>query len=74
MPIREYQCRECDHEFEVIETSSSTKPVCESCGGRQLERKLSVFASISSGAMADPMPPCGNSSCPQSHACPMEQN
>jgi putative FmdB family regulatory protein len=48
MPIYEYRCRGCDREFETL-VQGSSRPVCPGCGGRKLDRKLSVFAVSSSG-------------------------
>jgi len=73
MPIREYHCSDCHHEFETIEVASSPAAVCESCGGTELERKLSVFASHA-GSAAEPMPPCGPCGCAPSQACSWEQS
>ncbi|HIC68120.1 MAG TPA: zinc ribbon domain-containing protein [Candidatus Latescibacteria bacterium] len=74
MPIREYHCAECGHEFEVLEgPSTSPTTECEVCGAEKLERQLSVFAaqvSQGGGAASDPSPGCGN--CAQNPACPWE--
>ena len=43
MPIHEYACRACNHEFGTLVRSSET-PSCASCGSTELEKKLSVFA------------------------------
>jgi putative FmdB family regulatory protein len=43
MPIFEYECRRCGHRFEAI-VSGSRKAACPECGGRRLEKLLSVFA------------------------------
>ena len=43
MPIHEYACRGCGHEFETLVRSSDT-PSCVSCGSSELDKKLSVFA------------------------------
>lgn len=43
MPIFEYACQKCDHRFEKI-VNGSAAPACPACGGRRLERQLSVFA------------------------------
>ena len=61
MPIREYHCTECGHEFEVLEGPSSETPKCEACGAEKLERLLSVFAPQSGrGSDAGPPPACGD--------------
>lgn len=43
MPIFEYACQDCGHEFEAL-TRSSQQPECPRCHSIQLEKKLSVFA------------------------------
>jgi putative FmdB family regulatory protein len=48
MPIFEYECRKCRHRFEKIVNGSSA-PACPACGGRKLERQLSVFAVSAKG-------------------------
>ena len=47
MPLYEFQCKGCGHEFEDL-VLGSAQPVCPSCNSRQLERLLSVFA-VSAG-------------------------
>ena len=70
MPIREYHCRRCGHEFEVIEGPSSEQAECEVCGEKDLERMLSVFAAqVSTPASRDL--PCADCTCPGGQ-CPME--
>jgi putative FmdB family regulatory protein len=59
MPIYEYACRKCGHEFETLVRSGSV-PDCPSCRSTELDKKLSVFATAASGP--DPAPaagPCG---------------
>ena len=53
MPLYEFQCKGCGHEFEDLVLGSSC-PVCPSCNGQRLERLLSVFAV--NGTADDPMP------------------
>jgi putative FmdB family regulatory protein len=52
MPIHEYSCRACGHEFETLVRASET-PSCASCGSPQLEKKLSVFATNGGNATGD---------------------
>ncbi|MCA3251573.1 MAG: FmdB family zinc ribbon protein [Pseudomonadota bacterium] len=67
MPIFEYACQDCGHEFETLVRSSAhaEQPECPRCHSVQLARKLSVFATAASGAarvpaLADGPPgPCG---------------
>lgn len=41
MPIYEYSCKSCGHEFEVLVRGGKT-PKCKSCGGGDLERRFSL--------------------------------
>ena len=43
MPIYEYACRACKHEFEALVRASDT-PQCASCGSKDLQKKLSTPA------------------------------
>lgn len=43
MPIYEYRCEACGHEFEALVRSSDT-PVCEKCASPKLARLLSLPA------------------------------
>ena len=61
MPIYEYACQDCGHDFERL-VRADTTPDCPACHSTALQRKLSVFSAASGGA-AEPMPmaagPCG---------------
>jgi len=64
MPIFEYVCKECNHEFEAI-VYGSQKVNCPKCHGRKLTTQLSVFAVSSKGASstgseAGSVAPCGS--------------
>lgn len=43
MPIYEYRCEDCGHEFEALVRSSDT-PACEKCASPKLARLLSLPA------------------------------
>jgi putative FmdB family regulatory protein len=43
MPIFEYACQDCGHQFETL-VRSSTVPECPECHSTDLEKQLSVFA------------------------------
>ena len=45
MPIYEYRCEPCDHEFETLVRSASDTPHCPQCGGIDLDKQFSVPAS-----------------------------
>ncbi|MFI4939635.1 MAG: zinc ribbon domain-containing protein [Burkholderiales bacterium] len=64
MPIYEYACKKCGHEFEAL-VRSSTIPDCPGCRSTDLEKKLSVFASPKptpkgAPAVAGPCGSCGH--------------
>lgn len=44
MPIFEYICRGCGHDFEKIVRSSTRAVECVRCGATDLEKKVSLFA------------------------------
>jgi putative FmdB family regulatory protein len=50
MPLFEYACSDCGTEFEKIVPTHKTQVVCQSCGGRRVEKKLSVFAVAGAGS------------------------
>lgn len=41
MPIYEYTCKSCGHEFEAL-VRGNKAPVCAHCGKSDLERRLSL--------------------------------
>jgi putative FmdB family regulatory protein len=54
MPIFEYVCKECQHEFEAL-VFGQQKAECPKCQSRKLEPQLSVFAvSTKSGTASQP--------------------
>ena len=64
MPIFEYVCKQCDHEFEAILYGKQTAE-CPKCKSKKLETQLSVFAVAAKGGSTSPrhsMPagPCGS--------------
>ena len=60
MPIYEYACHTCGHEFETLVRSGNV-PDCPRCQSTDLGKKLSVFATAGSAADAAPVGtgPCG---------------
>ncbi|MGA8538261.1 MAG: zinc ribbon domain-containing protein [Terriglobales bacterium] len=64
MPIFEYVCKECQHEFEAL-VFGQQKAECPKCQSKKLEPQLSVFAvSAKSGAASRPsMSPGACGSC-----------
>jgi len=61
MPIYEYICRECHHQFEAL-VYGKEKASCPKCKATTLEPQLSVFA-VSAKSSSGPVPsagPCGS--------------
>jgi putative FmdB family regulatory protein len=76
MPIFEYVCKECQHEFEAL-VLGKQEAECPKCQSKKLEPQLSVFAvSAKSGPTSRPsMPagPCGSCGDPRGPgACSMK--
>jgi putative FmdB family regulatory protein len=74
MPIFEYVCKECEHQFEAIVLGSQT-PKCPKCESRKLEQQLSRFA-VGGGkapaATKGEVGPCGSCGDPRGPgACSM---
>jgi len=45
MPIYEYACRACGHQFEhLLLPTAKTPPSCPACGSEDLEKLMSGFA------------------------------
>jgi putative FmdB family regulatory protein len=66
MPIFEYICKECQHEFEAL-VFGQQKAACPKCQSKKLEPQLSLFAvSAKSGGDSQspfseaPMGACGS--------------
>ena len=60
MPIFEYVCKQCQHEFEAL-VFGQQKAECPKCNSKKLEPQLSVFAmSGKSGASAQSAMPTGS--------------
>lgn len=61
MPIYEYACGDCGHQFETL-VRTGTTPQCPSCQSTTLEKQLSVFATTGDSAKPTPMMagPCGS--------------
>jgi len=62
MPIYEYVCRKCRHEFEVL-VRGSEQPECPKCGDQRLDKLLSVAAAHVASSSSAPAP-CGMEGCP----------
>lgn len=62
MPIYEYVCKSCNHQFEMLRLSSNGfgDVACPECGSAKAAKKLSTFAAMSDSSTSD----CGDSACP----------
>ena len=49
MPIFEYQCRGCGHQFEYLVLPASPEPACPSCKKKDLQKLISLCAVSSEG-------------------------
>ncbi len=50
MPIYEYQCDDCGHQFEQLVASHRSRPSCPECDSRRLQRQFSTFAAHQGGS------------------------
>ena len=49
MPLFEYACKKCGHQFETL-SHGFDQPTCPACSSVKLEKLLSTFAVSSNGA------------------------
>jgi putative FmdB family regulatory protein len=64
VPIYEYSCPACDHEFEVL-IRSTERAKCPTCGSVKIERLLSVPAAHSGNSASLPVcQPSAGPMCP----------
>ncbi|MBA3915043.1 MAG: zinc ribbon domain-containing protein [Acidobacteriales bacterium] len=73
MPIFEYVCQKCQHEFEAL-VYGADQAECPKCTGKELSPKLSVFAVSAKGSSpaATPSGSCGSCGDPRGPgACSM---
>lgn len=61
MPIYEYRCRECDHQFEILQRigEGADGLACPRCDRRELVKQFSTFAAGGEGETAAAMPAGG---------------
>jgi putative FmdB family regulatory protein len=52
MPIFEYECLECEQQFEHLERASSPRTLCPSCGAERVQRLVSICAVSSQSSRA----------------------
>jgi putative FmdB family regulatory protein len=63
MPLFEYRCTHCEHEFEAL-VRDSVAPECPQCHAKKPERLLSVVSGHVAGTRSLPV----SSACPPSDA------
>lgn len=63
MPIHEYRCPACGHEFEELVRSAGQKIICPECGATKVDRKLSVIGAVVAGGS-------DGAACERQDACP----
>jgi len=63
MPIYEYRCRACGHDFEKYVPGATTSVSCPACDGRDVTRKLSVFGMKTGGEVVPSMSAGGGGCC-----------
>jgi putative FmdB family regulatory protein len=69
MPLFEYRCTQCQHEFEAL-VRNQEWPECPTCGAAKPEKLLSTVAARVSGSLPisaacppSDAPPCGPGCC-----------
>ncbi len=62
MPLYEYQCEKCKHQFEQLAKNSSDRPSrCPKCGAKKPVRVISSFSSSAGSGGSDS---CSTGTCP----------
>jgi putative FmdB family regulatory protein len=72
MPIFEYNCRSCNHQFETIVLSSREKVSCPKCDSKAVAKQLSVFSARASSGKETAAETGGGGGCgctPQTCGC-----
>ena len=63
MPIFEYRCKACGHQFDALVRNEREEAACNACGGKDLDRLLSAFAVKSNSGRAE-VSSCPTGTCP----------
>ena len=61
MPLYEYTCRGCGRRFDVLQRvgADARDVVCPGCGGHEVAKQHSTFASAVAGSSGSGPMPCG---------------
>jgi putative FmdB family regulatory protein len=61
VPLFEYECRKCGHEFEAL-VIGTRQPVCPKCKSEDLEKRVSSlgFAGVGAGSFSRSSGGCGS--------------
>jgi putative FmdB family regulatory protein len=62
MPIYEYQCEECDCDFEYL-VMAGDKPCCPNCNSKKVDKKMSACGFLSKGSGGQTLSRSAGSSC-----------
>ena len=68
MPIYEYICGKCSHQFEVL-LRGQERPVCPSCGGGRLTKQVSVPGAPVIGSSLPACPARESGACASADQC-----
>ncbi|RPJ04581.1 MAG: zinc ribbon domain-containing protein [Deltaproteobacteria bacterium] len=70
MPIYEYHCKQCNHEFEKLVFNSSEKIACPKCESSKVSRMMSAFAfSVGGNFKSTAASSCGSCSSSSCSSC-----
>ena len=64
MPIYEYHCKKCGHDFEKLVPRAGTPVECEKCQSDDVEKLFSVFGTNATSQTAP-------AACPAADSCPV---
>ncbi len=71
MPLYEFACADCSVSFEelvVLSARETTKVVCPKCGSKDIQKRISTFASRV-GKTVTPESPCATGGCCLNGSC-----
>ena len=59
MPLFEYECRKCGHQFEAL-VIGTKKPLCPKCKSEELEKRVSPLGFAGAGSSSSGRSSCGS--------------